>query len=182
MSELLGETEAFVEVVQRQFEESNTWDMATLECGLREALLKDGGNASGDMVVDGIEAAYIERPTGGPSTRAQVTIRNYANVSIGFVTGYNVHTGSSPATEVTITSNIPGDIVISGPIDLTAVDSPANSGALRLAAGGTVTLGDLHLGKVRYVRLSSAVRRESRANWTVSGRPVPAPGPWAIRS
>lgn len=42
MSELLGETEAFVEVVQQQFEESNTWDMATLECGLREALLKDG--------------------------------------------------------------------------------------------------------------------------------------------
>jgi len=42
MSELLGETEAFVEVVQQQFEDSNTWDMATLESGLRKALLKDG--------------------------------------------------------------------------------------------------------------------------------------------
>ena len=42
MSELLGETEAFVEAVQQQFEDSNTWDMATLERGLREALLKDG--------------------------------------------------------------------------------------------------------------------------------------------
>lgn len=42
MSELLGETEAFVNLVQQQFEDSHTWDMATLESGLREALLKDG--------------------------------------------------------------------------------------------------------------------------------------------
>lgn len=42
IAELLGETEAFVELVQQQFEETNTWDMAKLESGLREALLKDG--------------------------------------------------------------------------------------------------------------------------------------------
>ena len=42
MSELLGETQAFVEQVQRQFEATGTWDMPTLESGLREALLKDG--------------------------------------------------------------------------------------------------------------------------------------------
>lgn len=42
MSELLGETEAFVEQVQQQFEDANTWDMGALESGLREALLKDG--------------------------------------------------------------------------------------------------------------------------------------------
>ena len=42
MSELLGETEAFVECVQRQFKDAGTWDMAKLESGLREALLKDG--------------------------------------------------------------------------------------------------------------------------------------------
>lgn len=42
MSGLLGETEAFVELVQQQFENTDTWDMATLESGLREALLKDG--------------------------------------------------------------------------------------------------------------------------------------------
>ena len=42
MSELLGETEAFVELVQQQFEQTHTWDMATLEKGLRDALLKDG--------------------------------------------------------------------------------------------------------------------------------------------
>ena len=39
---MLGETEAFVDLVQRQFEKTNTWDMAILESGLREALLKDG--------------------------------------------------------------------------------------------------------------------------------------------
>jgi len=42
MSELLGETEAFVDLVQQQFKDTHTWDMATLESGLREALLKDG--------------------------------------------------------------------------------------------------------------------------------------------
>lgn len=42
LSELLSETEAFVEQVQGQFEQSSTWDMAALESGLREALLKDG--------------------------------------------------------------------------------------------------------------------------------------------
>jgi hypothetical protein len=42
LCELLTETEAFVEQVQEQFERSNTWDMAVLEGGLREALLKDG--------------------------------------------------------------------------------------------------------------------------------------------
>jgi hypothetical protein len=42
MSELLGETEAFVDLVQQQFADTHTWDMATLESGLREALLKDG--------------------------------------------------------------------------------------------------------------------------------------------
>ena len=42
LSELLAETEAFVEQVQVQFEEDHTWDMSVLESGLREALLKDG--------------------------------------------------------------------------------------------------------------------------------------------
>lgn len=42
LSELLAETEAFVEQVQEQFEQSRTWDMSVLESGLREALLKDG--------------------------------------------------------------------------------------------------------------------------------------------
>jgi hypothetical protein len=42
LSELLSETESFVAHVQEQFEHSSTWDMATLEGGLREALLKDG--------------------------------------------------------------------------------------------------------------------------------------------
>jgi hypothetical protein len=42
ISELLEETEAFVEQVQQQFEDAGTWDMAKLEDGLREALLKDG--------------------------------------------------------------------------------------------------------------------------------------------
>jgi len=42
ISELLGETEAFVDLVQQQFEDTNTWNMAKLESGLREALLKDG--------------------------------------------------------------------------------------------------------------------------------------------
>ncbi|MCP4373564.1 MAG: ISKra4 family transposase [Deltaproteobacteria bacterium] len=42
MSELLGETEAFVTLVQSQFERTGQWDMETLENGLREALLKDG--------------------------------------------------------------------------------------------------------------------------------------------
>jgi hypothetical protein len=38
----LGETEAFVALVQQQFEAGGTWDMERLEAGLREALLKDG--------------------------------------------------------------------------------------------------------------------------------------------
>jgi len=42
LSELLSETEFFVEQVQEQFDESGIWDMATLENGLRKALLKDG--------------------------------------------------------------------------------------------------------------------------------------------
>jgi hypothetical protein len=41
-SELLCETEAFVELVQKQFESAGVWDMEYLESGLREALLKDG--------------------------------------------------------------------------------------------------------------------------------------------
>jgi len=39
---LLGETDAFIDLVQHQFESSGTWDMQTLETGLRDALLKDG--------------------------------------------------------------------------------------------------------------------------------------------
>ncbi len=42
LSELLLETAFFVDQVQEQFDGSGTWDMATLERGLREALLKDG--------------------------------------------------------------------------------------------------------------------------------------------
>lgn len=42
LSELLSETEAFVDQVQVQFEGGHSWDMSALECGLREALLKDG--------------------------------------------------------------------------------------------------------------------------------------------
>lgn len=42
LSELLAETEAFVDQVQAQFEQTSTWDMSTLENGLRAALLKDG--------------------------------------------------------------------------------------------------------------------------------------------
>jgi hypothetical protein len=42
LSELLAETDAFVEQVQEQFEQSQSWDMSVLESGLREALLKDG--------------------------------------------------------------------------------------------------------------------------------------------
>jgi hypothetical protein len=42
LSELLAETEAFVDQVQEQFKQNRTWDMSVLESGLREALLKDG--------------------------------------------------------------------------------------------------------------------------------------------
>jgi len=42
LSEILSETESFVERVQEQFEQTCTWDMEALESGLREALLKDG--------------------------------------------------------------------------------------------------------------------------------------------
>jgi len=42
ISEILAETETFIEQVQAQFEQTRTWDMSTLETGLREALLKDG--------------------------------------------------------------------------------------------------------------------------------------------
>ena len=42
LSEAMMETETFVSVVQQQFEESGSWDMASLEVGLRAALLKDG--------------------------------------------------------------------------------------------------------------------------------------------
>ncbi len=42
MSGVLGETADFVAMVQRQFDENRTWDMETLERGLREALMKDG--------------------------------------------------------------------------------------------------------------------------------------------
>jgi hypothetical protein len=42
LSELLAETEVFVDQVQEQFQRTRTWDMPALESGLREALLKDG--------------------------------------------------------------------------------------------------------------------------------------------
>lgn len=41
-SETMAETEAFVSLVQRQFENGGDWDMAALEQGLREALFNDG--------------------------------------------------------------------------------------------------------------------------------------------
>jgi len=42
MSEILGETDEFIEQVQHQFDNDGIWDMPALEIGLREALLKDG--------------------------------------------------------------------------------------------------------------------------------------------
>ncbi len=42
MDALLGETEAFVRQIEKQFEDEGTWDLLQLETGLREALLKDG--------------------------------------------------------------------------------------------------------------------------------------------
>jgi hypothetical protein len=39
---VLGETQAFVRQIEKLFEVEGTWDMAQLEDGLREALLKDG--------------------------------------------------------------------------------------------------------------------------------------------
>ncbi len=42
LSEAMMETETFVSVVQQQFEETGSWDMASIEVGLRGALLKDG--------------------------------------------------------------------------------------------------------------------------------------------
>lgn len=50
MSELMTETEAFVEQVQAQFEHSGSWDMQTLENGLREALMKDGCHILGALL------------------------------------------------------------------------------------------------------------------------------------
>jgi hypothetical protein len=41
-SEAMAETEAFVSLVQRQFEQGGGWDMAALELGLRKALFSDG--------------------------------------------------------------------------------------------------------------------------------------------
>lgn len=41
-SEMMAETEAFVSLAQRQFEQEGNWDMATLEHGLRKALFMDG--------------------------------------------------------------------------------------------------------------------------------------------
>lgn len=42
MDALLGETEAFVRQIEKQFEAEGRWDLAQLETGLREALLRDG--------------------------------------------------------------------------------------------------------------------------------------------
>lgn len=41
-SEAMSETETFVALVQKQFEKNGSWDMASLEAGLRKALHKDG--------------------------------------------------------------------------------------------------------------------------------------------
>jgi len=50
MSELLEETEAFIEQVQHQFESSGIWNMGKLETGLREALMKDGCRILGTLL------------------------------------------------------------------------------------------------------------------------------------
>lgn len=39
---MLGETEAFIALVEHQFAASGSWDMESLEAGLRAALLRDG--------------------------------------------------------------------------------------------------------------------------------------------
>jgi len=42
LSEAMTETEAFVSIIQQQFEKTGSWNMASIELGLRSALLKDG--------------------------------------------------------------------------------------------------------------------------------------------
>ncbi len=118
-------------------------------------ILLNGGNASDDLDIAAVSASYKADPDSGPSTRATVEIRNYANVILGPIDGYNVYTGDSPATDVIITNNIAGDILLSGSIDLTATNTPDYSGALRLKAGGTVTLAELDLDKVHNAQLDS---------------------------
>lgn len=41
-SGMMAETEAFVSLAQRQFEQAGIWDMASLELGLRKSLFNDG--------------------------------------------------------------------------------------------------------------------------------------------
>ena len=42
LSEVMGETAAFTQAAQQAFEENGSWDMASLESGLKQALMRDG--------------------------------------------------------------------------------------------------------------------------------------------
>ncbi len=112
----------------------------------------DGGDASGDMTVEGrLRASHGTRR----ANQVEIEIKNYRHVHIGGdIEGY-INNTTGRATDVIATNNIAGDIQIDGEIDLENRNHPASHGFLRLHAVGTVTLAELNLAQTGLAELSS---------------------------
>ena len=83
LSELLSETEAFVDQVQVQFEGGHSWDMSALECGLREALLKDGCHILEGLLNQPHALGRYTPAEGSHDTRSNIAIGDHSpNIKI----------------------------------------------------------------------------------------------------
>jgi hypothetical protein len=141
------------------FSASNIWAHRYTGNGAAGDVNLDGGDSSGDLTVGAVQT-YRNSGNYG-YTAGDITISNYANVIIDEIQAWNLDdapTHNRDAGDVTISDGITGDITITGEINLRGYLEFAGSlsGALELAADGTITLGaGLDLSKVLYASFDS---------------------------
>lgn len=119
------------------------------------------GNSTGPCVIRNCRTCADTGPAGN------VTIRGYTSVSVGAIdTHANYFYGDRAGGTVSIT-NIAGDIAVNGAIDLKEYPSGPVSGILDLQCGGSISVTNLNLSKVRYAVFRAG--RPSYVNGVLSG-------------
>jgi hypothetical protein len=110
------------------------------------------GRPAGDLSVVEVRA-YCRPGYGGPS--GHVTVRGYANVSVGKLLTFN---GGRQGGNVSI-SHIHGNVKIGGEINLSGKDGKNGKLTIVTRGKGSITLAELDLKKVGQVRLSAGSGR-----------------------
>jgi hypothetical protein len=116
--------------------------------GASGAVTLTGGSGGSCVIRDIIaQVVYNASGGGGAADNQPVAIRGYAGVSVRNIGIYNEC--SYYAGNLTIT-NISGNIDITGAINLNSAKGDNYDGILRLQAGGSITVTNLDLSKLRY--------------------------------